>query len=154
MRGVTVCEAARTPQELAETIEGLVHPIAPTVRVYASDQPPASATRNRVDPAGEIIAWRHAGVRLGKDPSVYTSVRVKNKPGTNNFPDPDKPYVANLGVGVTCCVPLALSTDEKGTLPHTKVDIPKPTLLKPEGFRPNGNDRTTRLADVALAWTV
>src|SRR5262249_13772230 len=39
-------------------------------------------------------------------------------------------------------------------LPHTKVDIPKPTLLKPEGFRPNGNDRTTRLADVALAWTV
>ena len=47
-----------------------------------------------------------------------------------------------------------LYTDDKGTLPRPAVAGKAPGWSKPEGFKPSGNDRTTRLAAVALAWNV
>src|SRR5205807_9456740 len=68
------------------------------------------------------------------------------------LPDPAKPFTADLGAGVSCLVPLALYTDSKGTLPHTAGKMP--ASAKPYRFKPTGDDRATRLADVALAWNV
>ncbi len=65
------------------------------------------------------------------------------------LPDPAQPLVAELSAGVSLRLPLALSTDSRGTLPQE----PLPPGLengKPEGFIPSGEDRATRLADVLL----
>ena len=153
--GVAACENARTPAELVQKLEQLFRPIAPTVCVYPTDHPPR-ATPTKKDPALGVIAWRHTGVKLGSGASVYSSMRVKDKqPALNDrLPDPEKPYVADLGAGVTCSVPLALYQDANGTLPHAVASIQKLPTSKPAGFRPNGGDRATRLADIALAWSV
>ncbi|HYG61285.1 MAG TPA: S41 family peptidase [Thermoanaerobaculia bacterium] len=68
--------------------------------------------------------------------------------------DPGKPFVADLGGGVSAMVPLALYADDRRTLPHSAADVTVKLAGKPEGFLPSGNDRTTRLAAVALAWNV
>jgi C-terminal processing protease CtpA/Prc len=156
--GVAACENARTPAELAQKLEQLFRPIAPTVRVYLSDHPPEPATATKKEASLGVTAWRHTGVKLGSGAgvSVYSSVRAKDKqPALNErLPDPEKPYVADLGAGVTCSVPLALYQDANGTLPHADAGTRKPSSSKPAGFRPNGGDRATRLADIALAWSV
>jgi len=67
-----------------------------------------------------------------------------------NSPDPQKPFVNSLGGGVSCLVPLALFADAQGTLPHAaRAAESKDALVKY-----SGNDRATRLADVALAWNI
>lgn len=72
-----------------------------------------------------------------------------SRPERGSAPSPGEPLVVDLGGGVSAMIPLALYKDEKGTLPHVaEVKPPEP------GFAPSGNDRTTRLADVALAWNV
>ena len=62
---------------------------------------------------------------------------------------PGRSVSADLGGGVSCLVPLALYGDDAGTLPHAKTDPAKPALS-----RYSGDDRTTRLADVALGWNI
>jgi C-terminal processing protease CtpA/Prc len=58
---------------------------------------------------------------------------------------------ADLGGGVSCRVPLTLYLDGKGkTVPASHGWTPPAT----NGWQPSGNDRATRLADVALAWNV
>jgi C-terminal processing protease CtpA/Prc len=72
-----------------------------------------------------------------------------SRPERASAPKPGETLTVDLGGGVSALIPLELYKDAKGTLPH--VDEAKP----PEpGFAPSGNDRTTRLADVALAWNV
>jgi C-terminal processing protease CtpA/Prc len=76
-----------------------------------------------------------------------------SKPERGSIPSPGEPLVVDLGGGVSALVPLALYKDEKGTLPHPSANIAE--VKAPDlGFTPSGNDRVTRLADVALAWNV
>ncbi|HWM92500.1 MAG TPA: S41 family peptidase [Thermoanaerobaculia bacterium] len=68
---------------------------------------------------------------------------------------PAEVFEAELGGGVSCRVPLTLYLDGyldgKGkTVPASHGWIPPAT----NGWQPSGNDRATRLADVALAWNV
>jgi C-terminal processing protease CtpA/Prc len=71
------------------------------------------------------------------------------KPDPASLPQPGEPLVADLGGGVSALVPLALYRDAQGTLPLAAAPA------KAEGApTPTGNDRTTRLADVVLAWNV
>jgi C-terminal processing protease CtpA/Prc len=49
---------------------------------------------------------------------------------------------------------MTLYRDAGGTLPHVAADVRSPEPDKPAGFVPSGNDRATRLAAVALGWTV
>ncbi len=67
------------------------------------------------------------------------------------LPDPERPFLADLGRGVSLRLPLALFADAKGTLPHAPQDVTF-ERRKPEGFLPSGEDRATRLADVLLLW--
>jgi len=175
--GVRAVEGAKDPIALARVLERLFHPIAPLVRIFLTGQPPAAVIADAVRPAQEkagapsrVLAWRHVGVGLGRSPA-YSSQRIdirlprplfeQDPPGAVR-PDPAKPYAADLGGGVSCLVPIALHADEKGTLPQpgsgTEVqdrDKAGPLVApRPPGFLPGGNDRASRLADVALAWNI
>ncbi len=76
------------------------------------------------------------------------------KPDPALVPRPEEPLVADLGGGVSALIPTALYQDDQGTLPRAASGARPPAPAKPEGWVPSGNDRGTRLADVALAWTV
>jgi C-terminal processing protease CtpA/Prc len=161
--GVQAVEGAKTPAELADSLEKLFQPIAPSVRVFVTGQAPAPA---KDAATGKFVAWYHIGVDTGNpEERLYSSVRVSNKQpiplallGSNvpelKLPDPGQPFVAELGGGVSCRLPLALHADDKGTLPRPSTPGKAPGWSKPQGFTPSGNDRSTRLAAVALAWNV
>jgi C-terminal processing protease CtpA/Prc len=164
--GVQAVEAAKTPAELAASLEKLFQPIAPSLRVFATGKPPAKdavAAPPKDAPSAKFVAWHHIGVGMGTPQSIYSSVRVNNMqpmpPGLGKLPevklpDPGQPFTADLGGGVSCRLPLALFTDDQGTLPRPTVAAKAVGSSKPQGFTPSGNDRSTRLAAVALAWNV
>jgi C-terminal processing protease CtpA/Prc len=68
------------------------------------------------------------------------------------LPRPEEPFAADLEGGVSIRIPLALYADAQGTLPHLPAGAQSPSL--PPSVFPSGNDRTTRLAVVALSWGV
>jgi hypothetical protein len=158
VEGVRRVEGAKAPADLAHELEAIFRPVAPTVRVATS--------RDRLEtPAGlfpppgavEVVQWRHQGFGgAAKQGGIYESRRVRapfaNRAIPGGFHDPSKPFVADLPGGVTCAVPLALFADAKGTLPHA-ARAAAPATPAPL-VRYTGNDRATRLADVALAWNV
>src|SRR5262249_51895504 len=91
--------------------------------------------------------------RISNQDPFFLSLGKRTK--VEGLPDPGKPYLSELGGGVSCLVSLALYTDSGGTLPHAAVDAAKPAASrKPDGFLPSGNDRATRLATIAQAWNV
>jgi C-terminal processing protease CtpA/Prc len=166
IEGVLACANARDAAELAQTLEKYFRPLAPTVRVFPTGEKPEPTAELKApkDPAAKAIAWLHLGVGAGNPQSMYFSRRVPatdsvylslhERTKLGDFPDPGKPYKADLGGGVSCLVALALYTDAKGTLPHAAADLRPAAPVKPEAFLPSGNDRATRLAGVALAWNV
>lgn len=154
LAGVQAVEDAAGPAELARALEAIFHPVAPTVRVFltGSTPPPLPEALVRPGSPSTVVAWEHHGYPTKMDPG-FRSERVTSPP-RQGLPDPGQPFRADLGAGVSALVPLALYKDEKGTLPHPATAAPLPVLNKPEGFVPSGDDRTTRLAGVALAWNV
>ncbi|HEX4960649.1 MAG TPA: S41 family peptidase [Thermoanaerobaculia bacterium] len=154
LAGVQATEKAASSEELAQSLADFFRPVAPTLKVFPTAHRPAPAELNvPAPPEGKpriVVSWEHYGLGMGPEPSIYHSTRVNDSP---QAADPLKPFEADLPGGVTVRVPLALYKDDQGTLPHGPAV--KPTVAaKPEGFIPTGNDRTTRLADVVLAWNV
>jgi hypothetical protein len=148
--GVRAIESA-APAELAQKLESLFRPVAPTLQVFPSGRrppiPPALLPPKGAS-ALKMIAWRHFGFGAGNPRSIYRSERVTKDAPDGRLPEP---FQANLGGGLSCLAPLALFTDSKGTLPHS------PALSKtaaPATTRRSANDRATRLAAVVLAWNV
>jgi C-terminal processing protease CtpA/Prc len=173
VRGVRAVEKANGAVELAAALDKLFRPIAPTLRVYPTGARPADLPN--LAPPGEkskVVYWRHFGVGTGNPISVYSSERVNSKdalmplsevrklPGLDGFkmpegdsPDTAKPFITDLGGGVSGRVPLALYGDAEGTFPRVKPAHEKNDLPRVEFF-PTGNDRVTRLAAVSLTWNV
>jgi C-terminal processing protease CtpA/Prc len=157
--GVSAVEGAKNAAELAEKLEYIFRPVAPTIRVFPEGKrprPPLELAPPRDDPSLKVVSWRHKGFgQKAAQASIYKSERVwKDAPGgmiPENSPDPEKPFVAGLGGGVSSLVPPALFADAKGTLPHA---VPHATESKETLVKYSGNDRATRLADVALAWNI
>jgi hypothetical protein len=166
LAGVQRVEAAASPQDLARALSALFLPLAPTIRVFASDRPEPPAAELLAPPAGiakpRIVAWRHLGLGIGTNGGggAYSSERIDNltppldpkeAPHQAPLPEPGKPLAADLGGGVSALVPLALYAGGQGTLPAVPAGVEVPAPAKPEGLAPSGNDRATRLADVVLA---
>jgi C-terminal processing protease CtpA/Prc len=164
-------EVAAEAAQLAAVLDRLFRPIAPTVRVFPTGQtpelpcelhPPADRTNVRV------IAWEHHGFGQGHPKPLYHSERTEaalqrglldrlwGKRSPQDLPDPAQPFQVHLGAGVSCLVPLALYMDADGTLPHTTATASAPSdAARPlAAYAHIGNDRTTRIADVMLAWNV
>lgn len=155
---VRVVEDAKNAADLAKKLADRFRPLAPTVRVFPDGARPRlpyelSPPRNETDL--RIISWRHRGFGQKAPNAIYHSERVlKDAPAGKvpaNSADPQQPFSASLGGGVSALIPLALFADAKGTLPH--VTSPKTTATAAP-VKYSGNDRATRLADVALAWNI
>ncbi|HEX3085104.1 MAG TPA: S41 family peptidase, partial [Pyrinomonadaceae bacterium] len=155
--GMLAVESARNADELAERLSTIFHPIGPTVRVFPTGKgvPPAEPAPAANTPGLEIVSWKHRGFGPGTPANAtYHSERVRtavvNTGAVQSSPDSNKPFTADLGGGVSCIVPLALFADANGTLPHAaQRPQTRNTLIKY-----SGNDRATRLADVALSWNM
>jgi C-terminal processing protease CtpA/Prc len=156
--GVLAVESAKNADELAERLSTIFHRMGPTVRVFPTRKPvpPAAELAPPANTPGlEIVTWKHRGFGPGTPPgATYHSERVRTafvNAGAVQSSPLRMAFTADLGGGVSCIVPLALFADAKGTLPHAANPPPQAqnTLIKY-----SGNDRATRLADVALAWNV
>jgi C-terminal processing protease CtpA/Prc len=166
--GIRAVEGAKSPEDLVRVLERMFHPIAPSVRIFPTGNAPANSAKEAAQgpPPPKLLAWLHFGVGLGRSP-VYSSERVDlQSPKLNSGsklrelarPDPNKPYAADLGGGVSCLIPIALVADEKGTIPRPDAGeharAAAPVAPRPPGFQPSGRDRATRLAAVAIAWNI
>ncbi len=153
---VRAIESAKDPADLARRLETLFRPLGPTIRVFPTGAAPSTPDDLKSsEKAREIVAWDHFGYgHDSKQPfQIYKSRRQRwrltdgRRP--DDAPDPATAFRADLGGGVSCLVPLALYADDAGTLPHATKD-----RAKAAPSRDSGDDRATRLADVALAWNV
>ncbi|HLN28255.1 MAG TPA: S41 family peptidase [Gemmataceae bacterium] len=167
IEGVVACQGAKDSADLARRLEKYFKPLAPTVRVFVTGKKPElpEELHTRAGVASlKTLVWLHLGVGTGSPQSIYSSRRISKadvvatsfgtKVKPEDLPVPEKPYLAELGGGVSALVPLALFADAQGTLPHVAAPgtNSRDPAAKPEGFLPSGNDRATRLAAVALAW--
>lgn len=154
---VGAVETAPGPKELAAALGDVFRPIAPSVRVWAGGVDQAPGAVPPPPAATTAIAFRHTGVNFANDPnSVYSSTRVVAALGTegdSGIPVAGTSVIKDLGGGVCCSVPVSLFAAGDATLP--KAEGPGPTLpKKPADWKPNGEDRDTRLAAVMLGWNV
>ncbi|HND18590.1 MAG TPA: S41 family peptidase, partial [Acidobacteriota bacterium] len=157
VHGIRDIEKVATDAELIRALNDLFSPIAPTVQVFAEKKPPALHPA-LFPPTGttgsiSVIRWFHRGFQGSEPRSAYSNQR-RSQPYRNNtipdgYGDPAKPFEANLGGGIQCRIPSNLFRDRDGTFPHVEKRTEFPTIEK---F--TGNDRATRLADVALAWNI
>jgi hypothetical protein len=162
--------AAPQPRDgasLAAALQRLFEPLAPTLRVFPTGRrPPALALGPPADgtaharPASdlEIVGWRHIGLGASGGPSLFSSMRVRGRPGQEAAAglDPRAPFAADLGGGASCLLPLALWADRDGTLPHrASPSQAGAAVAGAEATAPlSADDRSARLAIVILAWNV
>jgi len=159
MAGVKAAEDAKDPADLAQRLQTLFAPIAPSVRVFVTGNKPTTpivAAPPKGTTPVQIAKWENTGFGGGTNPpaqNIYRSRRVFTpKPATGNPAgmDPAVPFEADLGGGVSCQVPMALYAQNNSALPPTV----EPVIPKGVRQTPTGNDRTSRLAAVVVAWNV
>ena len=150
--GARKVETATCDSELVLLLDTLFLPLAPSLKIYQTSKPPPQEDYRACDTT-KFLAWEHHGVKGDGGSPVYSSQRIADTSTawSDKFPGPAERYHADLGAGVSCDVPLALCTDTNGTLPRSG-SIP-PVALPPL-FLPTVEDRSTRLADVIVAWNV
>lgn len=158
IEGMERARHAKNAEDLAKTLELFFKPLAPTLKVHPSGKMPKDPPPEMPKEATKLMAWRHLSVPAPRGPDKASSLRIdlkreaaalKQLPFQAPLPDPATPFVADLGGGVSCRMPLAVYADDLGTLPRgDKTYLKKFT----KDFTPSGKDWATRMAAVALAW--
>jgi hypothetical protein len=171
LNNIPTLEKIETPRALAQHLQELFAPYAPTLSIAAhSEMPPLqiqSPPKN-----GKIRFWVHLPVpAYFENPNLDTRAmlpaqRLEIPLGANgeypkqyfflanytripvalDVPDPNRPLTILLTPDLTMRMPIAVYEDSGGTLPRSS----KPT--KTEFVTPTTQDRATRLATVALTW--
>ena len=171
VRGVRVVQRAPSADSLASALTLVFAPITSHVSFARSGVALPTTIAKPAD-ATHVVFWRHLGVggASGGDPStsfnIYRSERVVAPLSGIGFPitldsiegtvgtlppvpDPSHPMIVELGGGVSMSVPIAL---------FRNADFVKESLRVPRSSfvmeRFTVTDRATRLADVALAWSL
>ena len=147
-------EAAPTPDELAGALQAAFQGVAPTVRLAPTgssfDNPPGAPIAGPSQDKTKVRYWEHKGVGLGDQPSIYSSkLRTSRKAPVR----PGEPIEADLGGGVSALVPTAIPVSRQASFEGTPAKEPAIAGV-PDHWRPSGDDRSSRLAAVALAWNV
>lgn len=178
--GVDHVEPAADAQELAERLQQLFAPVAPGVEIattpFAAEpstaEPttaePSTAESSTVEPpagATHYRVWYRLGYGTGSPRSVYQSHRLdaaleapsdtllpRKDKRLEQAPRPGEVHSVDLGGGVHARVPLTTFRDAEGTLPRATAEPVKSS--KPNSFLAGGNDRSTRLSNVILAWNI
>ncbi len=155
---VPAVEAAADAAALAAELGSLLAAVAPAARVnvqpFGEDFDPRSMLADGDQP-NEATAWLRLGFSAKPGHGVYEARRLTwglTQVGPDNVAVLGDHKTAELAPGMWTRVPLALYRDGSGTLPRALVSIvPTPDE---KVVPPSGDDRTTRLADVILAWNV
>lgn len=136
LSGVRKVEGATSPADLAERLETVLRPLAPEFQAW-----PTSGKAPKVEPipAGSGLRWRHQGMGVGTS-GLYTSRRIPAEAGAAA-----DLFAASLPGGVSVRLPLVTPTADAVIDQHT---------VNPAGPSSAEVDRTTRLADVVIAWNV
>lgn len=133
LAGVDRIEAAADAAELSARLVELFAPLAPTLQV-SSEGLPAPV----VETAQGLVRWRHFGVGM-RPRSVYRSELID----AETYED----VAGDLPGGVAFRLPLTAQRPGSGWSP-SHFDLQRPFI-----YRPSGQDRTTRLAAVVVAWS-
>lgn len=150
VEGVRAVEGAQGPRQLAEVLDSLFQPIAPTMTVGVAIEPAPVVS---VPPeAVEVVTWRHFGLG-GPRSNIYRSDRIRTPLRDETLPDsiadPRDPLLLDLAGGIQAVLPIAAYADAQGTLPRS--DSPPVPQTQSPAF--TADDRATRLAAVAILWT-
>lgn len=153
--GMRVVANAESPAARLKAFQEIFSPIVPNIQIYPTGfqvdaLPPPANYRDL-----KIVSYRHNGFGQGKPDSPYSTERPVTK--VSELADKDdgvklqRAFRADLGGGVSCTLPLAVFADDKGTLPRGtyKRDRDHELLVAY-----TADDRATRLADVALSWSI
>jgi uncharacterized protein (TIGR03437 family) len=152
--GMGQVEGSQTPADLANTLQTLFAPIAPTVLVYPTGQtPPVPAALQPGNTTGLLVVrWKYYGFpSTGSSP--YSATRI-GQPLVNGtipigFSDPASAFVADLGAGISSFVPVDLYSGAQGTMPRPTASLPSLP-----GRPWSVSVRAVRLALMAEAWNV
>ncbi|MEO8335599.1 MAG: S41 family peptidase [bacterium] len=172
VRGIRRVQDATSAESLASALNSLFAPITSHVRFAKAGDPLPTNIPKPAD-ATHVVFWRHFGLGspsggTGGPPTIanYHSERVveplsaTGRPITLDsihsvvvslppVPDPSRPMIAALGGGVSMSMPIGLFTN--ASFVEESLRAASPSLVM-ERF--SANDRATRLADVALAWSL
>lgn len=153
IEGVRIARCAASPQELAERLESLFLPVAPSLvvfREHAAVSMPDLASSAGCD--ASVRVWEHVGVETSFSPSmgdVYHSTRLTCAP--EDLPDgankPESPLRLELGHGISAWVATSVYCDAEGTLPRART--PQDPMAAPITDEEDG-----LLADAIVIWNV
>lgn len=153
-QGLDQVEGARDLPDLAKRLKAFFQPWAPTLQVLPPGRKPKALPK--LEPGSQMTYWKHKGFGSGNPMSIYWSERVKATQETRDkgAPAPGEAFKAELLPGLNCVLPLSLGVDSQGTLPRPPKKPSTHEIPEPTAYWASANDRTTRLANVALAWNV
>lgn len=158
--GVRAVEGATSVVDLVEHLQRFFAPYAPTAQFLAQGKQPKIPTTP--PNASFVVRWNHLGFGQANSRSGYKSIREfapLAERAARGWVDPHATAPLGLTAGVNMWLPSVLFADaSKGTLPKVTVlhlstqvsELPQPTA----GGSGSGEDRATRLGDVALAWGI
>ena len=151
-------EAATDSAALAAEFSAAFTPLAPAMKIqlepFTAEFDPRSMLAEG-DLPNEETAWFRYGFSATGEHGIYQAKRLTWNMGGDppaNVASLGEHKTAEVAPGVWVRMPLAVFRDNEGTLPRALISImPTPDAAY---VRPTGDDRTTRLADVVLAWNV
>jgi len=154
--GARAAEGATSATDLASRLQKFFGPWAPTARFL----PPGAAPAPVRAPSGatQAVRWVHTGFGQGAGHGVYHSERhylPLAQAKAQGWEDPARGRVLALGAGVRLMLPTVCYADAGGaTFRGPVTAVPRARMPEPTMGAGDGNDRGTRLGDVALAWGV
>lgn len=158
--GVHATEGATSTSDLAGRLQTFFAPYAPGAQFLAADQKPQSPIQPQS--AAFLVRWYHVGFGQNQSNSAYKSKREFipiSERLEKGWMDPLSIASLDLAEGLKMALPSVCFADaNKVTLPKTVggpnetkgTPMPEPTA----GSSGSGDDRATRLGDVALAWGI
>lgn len=160
-KGIRAVEAAASTPELAKRLHQFFAPYAPSAQFLVAGQKPKVPA---VPPGADYaVRWRHVGFGQNQPQSIYRSTREYLSPGeatAKGWMDPHTKRTLVLSADLRVWLPpVVYANVDRATFPKAFVasagpknqsEMPEPTA----GTFGSGDDRATRLGNVALAWGV
>jgi hypothetical protein len=148
-------EGAKEDAELASRLANIFVEVGPSIELSETQMQawtPQEISRMCLNHAIDgTLAWDHRG--FGQSASngewnIYRSERAEK----------DRAYgevvLQQICEGVWCRVPIVVHTNKHTSIPRGNIAAAQARIDALQGFTGSGNDRRTRLADIALAWNI
>ncbi|WP_126246233.1 S41 family peptidase [Chitinophaga rhizosphaerae] len=174
--GAQAVDGAKNATELKTALEGIFHPIAPTLRIYETGKPalgPLEAPRDA--DRMKVVMWQHSG--YGPGGGIYKSIRTNSYNFQPKAAGPAGGAMKaeftgtlfpidlaagtflhkDLGNGITIDMPMALWGDGKTTFPATDTIAARALSQQRAAGLPaplTGENLYLRLANVCITWNI